>query len=38
MLKSNYLQFTPAGTRYNRAEEKTVKIDPVALRKVKRIL
>jgi len=29
MLKSNYLQFTPAGTRYNRAEEKTVKIDPV---------
>jgi len=33
MLKSNYLQFTPAGTRYNRVEEKTVKIDPVALRK-----
>jgi|SRR5260221_290776 len=33
MLKSNYLQFTPAGTRYNRVEEKTVKIDPIALRK-----
>lgn len=33
MLKSNYLQFTPKGTRYNRTEEKVVNIDPVELRK-----
>src|SRR5258708_565500 len=32
-LKSNYLQFTPTGTRYNRVEQQTIKIDPVALRK-----
>lgn len=33
ILKSNYLQFTPKGERYNREEEKTVNIDPVELRK-----
>src|SRR5258708_4267486 len=33
ILKSNYLQFTPTGTRYNRVEQQTIKIDPVALRK-----
>lgn len=32
ILKSNYLQFTPKGERYNRAEEKTVQIDPAKLR------
>lgn len=33
ILKSNYAQFTPKGTRYNRTEEKAVDIDPVELRK-----
>lgn len=33
ILKSNYLQFTPEGTRYNRTDATTVKIDPVELRK-----
>jgi hypothetical protein len=33
ILRSNYLQFTPKGTRYNREEEKTIDIDPVELRK-----
>jgi hypothetical protein len=32
MMKSNYLQMTPKGTKYNRTEERTVNIDPVALR------
>jgi hypothetical protein len=34
ILKSNYLQMASAGDRYNRIEEKTVAIDPIALRKV----
>jgi hypothetical protein len=33
ILKSNYLQFTPKGTRYNRMENKPVDIDPTVLRK-----
>lgn len=33
ILKSNYLQFTPTGDRYNRIEEKSVSIDPIELRK-----
>jgi hypothetical protein len=33
ILKANYLQFTPSGTRYNREEKTSVTIDPVALRK-----
>lgn len=33
IIKSNYLQFTPKGTRYNRNEAKMVNIDPVELRK-----
>lgn len=33
ILRSNYLQFTPEGTRYNRIEEKSIKIDPIELRK-----
>lgn len=32
MLKSNYLQMAPSGTRYNRYERKEVEIDMVALR------
>lgn len=32
MLKSNYLQFIGATTRYNRKEQKTVQIDPTQLR------
>lgn len=32
MLKSNYLQFTPQGTRFNRKENKMVNIDPIKLR------
>ena len=32
ILKSNYLQHTPQGTRYNRTEAKQVEIDPVKLR------
>jgi hypothetical protein len=33
IIRSNYLQFTPAGERYNRDEQKTIKIDPIELRK-----
>src|SRR6266571_1494236 len=33
ILKSNYLQMTPKGTRYNRAEATLVNIDPTQLRK-----
>lgn len=33
MLRSNYLQYTPEGVRYNRVEEKSVNIDPIELRK-----
>ena len=33
IIKDNYLQFTPKGTKYNRAEEKLVEIDPIQLRK-----
>lgn len=33
ILKSNYLQFTPQGTRFNRNESKLIAIDPVELRK-----
>lgn len=33
VLRSNYLQFTPAGERYNREEEKVIKINPSELRK-----
>lgn len=33
ILKDNYLQFTPQGEKYNRTEEKMIKIDPVELRK-----
>lgn len=33
ILKSNYLQMTPAGDRYNRKEQRTIQIDPIALRK-----
>lgn len=32
ILKSNYLQFTPEGKRYNRKEDTVVDIDPVKLR------
>lgn len=33
ILKSNYLQMTPAGKRYNREEAKVIDINPVELRK-----
>lgn len=33
IMKSNYLQFTPKGTKYNREEERTVDINPTELRK-----
>lgn len=33
IMRSNYLQFTPKGERYNRIEEKNIQIDPVELRK-----
>lgn len=33
ILRSNYLQFTPQGTRYNREEQKQITIDPTELRK-----
>lgn len=32
IIKSNYLQFAPKGTRYNRKERQQVEIDPVRLR------
>jgi hypothetical protein len=34
IMKSNYLQMTPNGKRYNRVEQKTVNIDMVKLREV----
>lgn len=34
IIKSNNLQFTPKGTRYNREEKQQVDIDPVKLREI----
>lgn len=32
ILRSNYIQYVPKGTRYNRTEEREVLIDPIKLR------